>query len=362
VKSDGPDAVVSSYNDWDPLEEVIVGTLDGACVMPWEVGYEAVVPNEEMEDARTLHVECGGMPLRSKALAAAQEELNEFVRILQAEGVTVRRPDPIDFSAPYSSPFWSSPSGSCQANPRDVLVVIGDEIIEATMSLRSRYFEFAGYRRLIKEYFRQGARWTAAPKPLMTDDLYRRNHKRGVEYVTTEVEPVFDAADLARCGRDIFVQRSHVTNLSGIQWLQRHLGDGYRIHPVEFDDYRAVHIDATFVPLAPGKLMVNPDRPIKGVLPEMFKRAGWEVLVPPRTTLSPDESGYWSHRWLHINVLMLDEQRVMVESSEEPMIRALKEWGFKPIPCKFRNNYRFGGSFHCATCDIRRRGPLRSYF
>ena len=40
----------------------------------------------------------------------------------------------------------------------------------------------------------------------------------------------------------------------------------------------------------------------------------------------------------------------------------LKEHGFEPIPCPFRNNYKFGGSFHCATVDVRRRGTLQSYF
>lgn len=330
--------------------------------MPWEVPYGAVVPTQELEEARVFHAECGGMPVPPRALTAAKAELAEFVHILEAEGVVVRRPDPVDFSLPFSSPHWASPSGVSQANPRDVLVVVGDEIIEATMSLRSRYFEFVGYRSLIQSYFAQGARWTAAPKPLMRDDLYRRDHKRGAEYVTTEAEPVFDAADLARCGRDIFVQRSHVTNNAGISWLQRHLGPSYRLHALEFDDYRAIHIDATFVPLAPGKLLVNPDRPVKGALPEIFQRAGWDILTPPRTVMTEDTPGYWSYRWLHINVLMLDERRVIVESSEEPMIRALKNWGFSPIPCKFKSNYRFGGSFHCATCDIRRSGPLQSYF
>ena len=63
-----------------------------------------------------------------------------------------------------------------------------------------------------------------------------------------------------------------------------------------------------------------------------------------------------------MNVLMLDEERVVVEKHEEPLIKALKDWGFKPILCSFRNFYTFGGSFHCATLDIRRRGTLQSYF
>lgn len=56
--------------------------------------------------------------------------------------------------------------------PRDILLVVGDEIIEAPMAWRSRFFEYRAYRSLLKEYFRGGAKWTTAPKPLMSDDLY----------------------------------------------------------------------------------------------------------------------------------------------------------------------------------------------
>ena len=101
-------------------------------------------------------------------------------------------------------------------------MVIGNEIIEAPMSWRSRFFEYRSYRRLIKEYFSQGAKWTSAPKPLMSDDLYDQAYpmtdmsarKKLVEqgkFITTEFEPCFDAADFYRVGRDIFAQRSNVS-------------------------------------------------------------------------------------------------------------------------------------------------------
>ena len=61
-------------------------------------------------------------------------------------------------------------------------------------------------------------------------------------------------------------------------------------------------------------------------------------------------------------MLMLDEERVVVERRQEPLIEKLKEWGFKPIPCSFEAYYPFMGSFHCATLDVRRRGGLKSYF
>ena len=62
--------------------------------------------------------------------------------------------------------------GPHAAMPRDSLIVIGDEIIEAPMAWRSRFFEYRAYRPLIKEYFLNGARWTTGPKPLMGDELY----------------------------------------------------------------------------------------------------------------------------------------------------------------------------------------------
>ena len=89
------------------------------------------------------------------------------------------------------------------------------------MAWRSRFFEYRAYRPLIKEYFKQGAKWTTAPKPQMSDELYDFNypmsdvqdrHKLATEgrFVTTEFEPCFDAADFIRAGKDIFVQRSQV--------------------------------------------------------------------------------------------------------------------------------------------------------
>ena len=58
------------------------------------------------------------------------------------------------------------------AMPRDIIIVIGNEIIEAPMAWRSRFFEYRAYRSLMKEYFSNGAKWTTAPKPTMSDELY----------------------------------------------------------------------------------------------------------------------------------------------------------------------------------------------
>ena len=125
------------------------------------------------------------------------------------------------------------------ACPRDGFLIVGDEIIETPMAWRSRYFEPHAFRKLFKDYFAQGARWTATPRPELRDELFnykwtRPNKDEPLRYMITEFEPVFDAADFVRCGRDLFGIRSNVTNAAGFEWLRRHLArDGYRIHELQ---------------------------------------------------------------------------------------------------------------------------------
>jgi glycine amidinotransferase len=350
---------VSAYTEWDPLEEVIVGVADGATVPPCDVMTEATMPRAHAEFFRTR----GGRPFPDALVSQARKELDELVEILVGEGVTVRRPDRVDHGRRYATPDWTCASGVYAAMPRDLLLVIGDEIIEAPLAWRSRYFEVHAYRELLKAYFRGGARWTAAPRPTLRDAQYDPFYDRPDDgtperYAVTEFEPTFDAADFLRCGRDIFAQRSHVTNALGIEWLRRHLAPRYRVHEVRVHDAQPMHIDATLVPLAPGKLLVNPKR-----LPEIPPAfASWDIIPAPPPRIPDDVPLYMSSKWVSMNVLSVDEQRVIVERDEEPLIAQLRSHGFKPIPCPFRAFNGLGGAFHCATLDVRRRGALQSYF
>jgi len=356
---------VNSHNEWDPLEEVIIGSLDGAMFPAWNTINVATAPPGEWVAAEQ-RVGGGGSPYPPAIIEAARRDLAEFIHILEAEGVRVRRLDAANFAAPFGAPEWQVSSGFCAANPRDPFLIIGNEILETPMADRSRYFEAWAYRSLFKEYFNAGAKWTAAPKPQLLDALYDQRYtvpgpQEPMRFVITEFEPVFDAADFVRCGRDIFCQTSNVTNHFGIAWLQRHLGEGYRIHTLQSRCPEAIHIDTTFMPLAPGKVLVNPEYLDMKSLPPMLK--SWELLVMPTPLprIKGDPLRLVSD-WAGVNVLMLDEERVVVEKNQEPLIKCLKDWGFEPIPCSFEAYYPFLGSFHCATLDIRRRGELQSYF
>ncbi|MCP4112498.1 MAG: NarL family transcriptional regulator [Desulfobacteraceae bacterium] len=367
---------VWSHNEWDPLEEVIVGTIEGVAVPVLTYEMKTMIRRDYWD----FYLKHGGKPYPPEMVKKAAKALNNLQEVLEGEGVIVKRPDRADYAANvFKTPFFQS-SGFFNADVRDVLVVIGDEIVEAPMAFRPRYFEYLKYRSLIQEYFKKGARWTAAPKCSMSDALYDWDYPeefmtffRGDpnvpdnvgplagRYITTESEPCFDAADIARFGKDILCQRSQVTNDLGIQWLERHLGEQYRIRRVKFRDPAPVHIDATWVPIGEGRVLSCPDRVcLSEDILEMFKKARWEILFPPEGVAKADF--HLSSRWLSMNILVIDEERVLVEKHEEPTIKFFKEIGLKPVTVDFKDHYVFGGGLHCSTCDIRRRGDLKSYF
>jgi glycine amidinotransferase len=121
-----------------------------------------------------------------------------------------------------------------------------------------------------------------------------------------------------------------------------------------------MHIDATFYPLSPGKLLINPER-VKNP-PEMFKKSGWDILICPEPLMPDSHPMYTCSKWLNMNLLMLDEKRAIVPKGEDTIMRALKDWGIKPIGCNFWNFESIAGGVHCASVDVRRRGELKSYF
>jgi glycine amidinotransferase len=247
------------------------------------------------------------------------------------------------------------------------------------MSRRARYFEYEPYRKLVYEYWESDQRiaWTVAPKPTMADSMYRQEfwewpveerHARmhESEFCVTQDEVVFDAADMSRLGRDILVQESMTTNRAGIRWLRRTLEPkGFRVHPVHFPlDYFPSHIDCTFVPLRPGLVLTNPDRPIREAERRMFTDDGWQLVDAPEPVLTNDDMPLYcqSSKWLSMNVLSISPQKVICEEQEKPLQDLLDSFGFEVFTVPFRDVFEYGGSLHCATWDIRRDGTREDYF
>lgn len=362
--------VVNSWNEWDPLKHVIVGVADGCMIPPSEPALDAKVPEDS-----DMKGQWGPRP--DETVAKANEQLDNFAKVLESRGVRVDRPTPMDFNRPIATPDWENPSMFGTMPPRDVILTVGKEMLEATMSYRCRWFEYLCYRPLLAQYYNDDPqmRHEAAPKPRLTDASYHPDYlseKIGVEqrlkwaeeefFVTTEEEPLFDAADVLRFGRDLVVQHGFTTNLKGIDWLARHFPD-HRVHAVNFPgDPYPIHIDATFTPLRPGLIINNPERRLPDEQRKLFERNDWRIVDAARPAHNTPPPLCYSSVWLSMNVLVIDPKTVVAEESEVNMCEQLDQLGMEVVPVPFRDAYPFGGALHCATTDVYREGDCQDYF
>jgi glycine amidinotransferase len=342
---------VCSWNEWDPLEEVIVGTARGAA----EIAYEPSLSSYFTPDLPQRRSRGG--PLPQPVIDEAERQLDGFAALLAERGIAVHRPDPVDHSVSFRTPDWEAPVGRASACPRDLLLVVGDTIVEAPMAQRARFFEYRAYRRLLRAAFEAGARWIAAPKPLMGDNLYVEGEPR-----LSEAEPAFDAACFARFGRDLFWQPDMVSNAAGAEWMRRALGPDFRLHEIRFREATPMHIDTSLVPVRPGLVLVNPERPCTDGGLDLFRGNGWRVVPAPPSVRSGKGRAGGVSNWISMNILMLDPDTAVVEAAERPTIELLESLGCTVVPCAFDRVYGLGGSFHCCTCDLRREGSLQSWF
>jgi glycine amidinotransferase len=354
-------APVGSYTEWDPLEEVLLGDPLGAIRPADMTVFDTVIPERFHGLIGELFAD-SGQRFPSEMVDLARSQIRALRERLEGEGITVTTATPIDFSTPISTPFWSVDHQFCSSNPRDSLMMIGDLLIEAPMLDRSRYFESFAYRPVIERLEARGARWIAAPRPMLTDasfrdDLERDADRHPTQWLATESEILFDAADFMKFGSDIVAMRSHVTNDRGIDWVARILGPQFTVHRIETINPYAMHLDDTIMPLREGLLLYSPDYVDPTRLPEIFRN--WDVVEAPRVMLSQSNPLGDLSGWLNINLLSIDEERIIVERQQSATIDCLVNLGMKPILCDFEAYYPFVGSFHCASLDVRRRGALR---
>lgn len=379
--------LVNRWNDFDPLEEVVLGIANGACFPPLEPACQSEFNDQHthygasMSHAFSEYVPWPTGPKLKKFIDGANEQLDELKNLMEGEGIVVKRPDEKAclFDVKTQTPDFESPNQYCVVCPRDVIMTVGNEIVEATMCKRSRFFEYRPFRSLIRHYFDNDPKmmWTAAPKPMMGDKSYNpdfwewsqeerieRMHK--YEYCLSEEEIMFDAADCLLIGNMMFVQQSMVTNLSGIRWLKRQFGSkGIQVHTLHFPyDLYPSHTDCTFVPINSNIVLTNPDRPVVEEEVKIFRQNDWRLIdVPYYSTEHEHPVMCQSSRWLSMNVLSLGPNKIVVEAGEKAMIRTLEqEHGFDVCPVPFRQVFEFGGSLHCSTWDVRRTGECKDYF
>jgi N-dimethylarginine dimethylaminohydrolase len=346
-------SVVWSCNEWDPLEEVLVGNPLNARFPTADLSTRLA----EFPDRSLEQIPKGPFP--QQIIEETEEDLNAFVAVLEELDVTVKRPETWPHEARFSTINWES-EGYYNYCPRDILLVIGSHIIETPGVIRSRAQESFSYRKLLMDYLLSGAKWYSAPKPMLLDSLFDVDLEKPTP---RNDEPAFDAANVLRLGRDLIYLVSSTGNELGGQWLQTILGDDFRVHFLK-DVYYGSHIDSTLVALRPGLMLCNPARVNDDTLPEILKQ--WDIIYsPPMESATKRDAGYLSRSigsaWIDMNLFSINPNLVVVDQDQTGLIRLLEKQGLDVIPLKLRHARMMGGGFHCVTLDVRRAGTLERY-
>ena len=342
----------NSNTEWGTLKEVILGRAEFAQVPKIKKHDIHCVDYANYDSINTLP---GGL-YPDEIIEETIEDLDLFEHQLIQVGVIVHRPVNFDYSKTYSNPYWTSDAyyGYC---PRDSALVIGNTIIETPMPLRARYFETFPLKPIFKNYFKNGSRWISAPKPELLDSLYDRTDLS--KPTLTEFEPAFDAANVIKCGKDIFYLVSNSGNRLGAKWLQSTLGEKYRVHVMD-NIYAYVHVDTTILPLAAGTVLLNPSRVNDTNLPEYFK--SWRKIWSDEMIPTPYHD-HWAPAspWLGMNILSISDKLVAVEKRQTNLIKQLESNGFDVMPVQMRHCRTLSGGPHCVTLDTVRDDEYGDY-
>ena len=347
--------LVNTHNDWDPLEEIIVGHAHGA-----RINTDRSSHSFNFSTLSAAEVQQLGGALPQWLVDEANEDIDGLARTLTDLGVRVHRPARIDQEQTFSTPDWSSPGNSVWC-PRDLILPLGDWLIETPSPVRGRYWETRAYERILYEAFEDGAVWISAPKPRLLDNLYDISGDVRGRSTLLDHEICFDAPNIVRVGRDLLYQISNSGNLKGFQWLKRLLEPrGYRLHYSELYSY--AHFDSTILPLRPGLVLMNSSRVNDANCPAIF--AKWEKIwfddcVAQPITVSgvhPPCSTY-----IGMNILSVDPCTIICDDRQVPLMRTLKQHGIDSIGIPFRHAQVMSGGMHCVTLDLRRRGGLEDY-
>ena len=291
----------------------------------------------------------------------ANEDLQGLSDVLSKMGVKVHRPKAIDHSVEFSTPEWKT-TGWYTWCPRDLLLPLDNLMIETPSSCRARYFEARAYHDIMLDAVKDGVEWIAAPKPILSDASYQFEDIDRKPSLTN-LEPVFDAPNCVRMGRDIMFQISNTGNHWGLQWLKNTLEPrGYRIHPAEHI-YSYGHFDSTIIPLRPGLVLLNSSRVTKENCPKLFEK--WDKIWFDNCIVQgskvPGGVAPCSP-YIGMNILSVNPNTIICDSTQEPLMRELDKYGVDSIPVQFRHAMTLSGGIHCATLDLKRAGTLEDYF
>ncbi|CAM2712407.1 unnamed protein product [Rotaria socialis] len=422
--------LVNCWTEWGPLELVCVGSAQGMCYPDETPVYSCATgplslrpylqliagprPKSRIQQAQNqldhladllraesvvvansiadlLDGDIGKVLSRKQTSLVGSCETDDG-RILQKNKIDVCRPtlpsgEQPRFNHQLATPHFTSNYQFGLACPRDLIITIGDTVVEAPTATHFRYFETEYYKTILYSLWARDSnmKWMQPPKPTCSpvhmfhdvdywqktshEDFYHSVHAdTGYKTNLNESEIAFDAADMMRMGKDVFYKKSTTANNQGLTWFRRtfpHL----RFHMMHFPTNGGRHLDVSLVPLRPptsgshGLVLVNQNFPPLANEMKLFTDNDWRPIWAPLPATDALAPFAICSSNLNMNLLSLNDHCVIIEECEVPLYKLLHdEHGFDVITCPFRVINEFGGGIHCATWDIHRQDACVDYF
>ena len=304
--------MIHTYNEWDRLESIVVGSATHA---NWPSSDPVFSQEKQKTTWTSTPVPAGPVP--DWIVDQANHELDVLSETLVRWGATVYRPRPMDFV---------QRAGMYNYCPRDRLLIWGDTVVDCAMMYPCRDQEIANYTRVLDQ---AGQVVTMPRTPGM----------------------VLDAANVCRLNDTWLFLESASGSRSAYEWLC----DQFPEVTIELCNfYSGVHIDSTIVPLREGLVMLNASRVNQSNCPKVFD--SWEkIWVTDDMLTAQDFYQYpYASKWIGMNMLSLDPKTVILDAAQSQLITILETHGFDCIPLTLTHSRTLGGGFHCVTLDTRR--------
>lgn len=302
-----------TYNEWDPLGEIVVGTADFA---NWPSNDPMFAQEKNKTTWHQTPVPSGPVP--QNIVDQANRELDTLCEILVRYGASVLRPSPMNFV---------QVGGMYNYCPRDRLLIWGDTIVDGSMMYPCRNQEIDNYKFLLD----RAKRVVTMPK------------NQGM---------IFDAANICRLNDTWLFLESDSGNRAAYDWLCEKFPE-IKIELCNF--YSGVHIDSTIVPLREGLVMLNASRVNKDNCPRVFDY--WEKIWVTDDMIVPQDFYQYPYasKWIAMNMLVLDPETVILDQAQTALIDILKKYKFDVIGQTLSHSRTLGGGFHCVTLDTVRK-------
>jgi N-dimethylarginine dimethylaminohydrolase len=301
---------IHSFNEWERLREIVVGTATGAHWPINDVDFRAQGESSSWKDTPLPR---GSVP--NWIVEEANEDLEALVDVLKQADVRVHRPSDMDFAAR---------DGMYNYCPRDRLLIAGNVVVDPAMQFECRDMEIEALSAVT-----EGATVLSMPR---------------------DAGMKLDAANICRLGDTWLYLESASGNRAAAVWLQAQFPE---INVELCNFYAGVHIDSTISALREGVVVLNAKRVNENNCPAALK--SWTKIwvddcVPQGFYRYP-----YASKWIGLNMLSIDDQTVVVDAAQTQLIRQIEQQGFTVVPLTLRHSRTLGGGFHCVTLDTWRQ-------